>query len=97
MVDGIAEELKTETMKALYEHDQYLLIGLRNFLTMLNSKTISNNFLPFLTFIDAAQKQYALSKKGTPDPPHHQCSIFMGKSRNSVTVLKTITNHELTV
>ena len=86
----IAEELNTQTLEELFEKDESLLIGLRNFLALINNKFLDQNFLPYVAFIDAAQKQHAISRKAKPDPPHKVCSLFAGKSRKSVIFLNII-------
>ena len=82
LTSSITAKLTTGIVKALFDKDTSLLVGLDNFLQLLNSEQLDGTFLPYLMFIDAAQKQYAKTKSPpqTPPTPHTSVSLFMGKS-----------------
>ena len=65
-------------MKDVHLKDPSLLIGLKNFLKMVCYGTLAADFLPFLSFVDAAQKQFCLLNRQKPIKPHRDCSIYFG-------------------
>ena len=75
---NIIDSLNSHVLEEIYLSDPSFLIGFLNFMNLLISGKVGRQFLPYIAFVDAIQKQSGIADGYTPPEPHRDCSIFFG-------------------